>query len=222
MPGDAFPFLLTGAPCHAAKWWCSKNLLWLHLSAREVMTRQILQQCWAQHSVLALVGYMLALWLTFIGPIPAAMQQMIDYVLVWAGFYAQQVIKWNLMAKYLSGIPLAEYLYCREYHPRLHLHLGNIPNDRMVIKMTGFNISQLRRLFPKFGLHNFVHVHNETELLIGTNTFHPVTGAKNCYHMNPEVLFLYPLTRIKTDMTQEAIIYHYFGGDYAHGTHGHC
>ena len=68
----------------------------MHLGAREVMTRQILQQFWAQHSVLAtnsyfLVGYALALRQSFIGPIPVAMQQMIDYLFARAGFFAQEV-----------------------------------------------------------------------------------------------------------------------------------
>jgi hypothetical protein len=50
------------------------------------MTRQMLQQFWVQHSVLAtnsyfLAGYVLALWPSFVGPIPVAMQQMIDHLL---------------------------------------------------------------------------------------------------------------------------------------------
>ena len=47
------------------------------------------------------------------------------------------------------------------------------------------------------------------------------TGAEKCYRIDPEELLLYSLTRIKTGMTQEAIIDNYFGGDYARWTHGH-
>ncbi len=75
------------------------------------------------------------------------MQQMINYLLAWAVFYARQVTQWILMDKYLFNFPLAEYLYSREYTPRLHLRLGNLPKEMMPIKMTGFNISQLHRLF---------------------------------------------------------------------------
>ena len=81
------------------------------------MTRQILQQFWArQHSVLAtnsyfLVGYVLALRQSFIGPIPVAMQQMTDHLLARAGFYSQEGTRWNLMDEYLFDIPLSEYLY---------------------------------------------------------------------------------------------------------------
>jgi hypothetical protein len=66
--------------------------------SREVMTRKILQGCWALHSVLAtnsffLAGYAIALWLSFGGPILAVMQQIIDYLFAWAGFYAQLVMQ---------------------------------------------------------------------------------------------------------------------------------
>jgi hypothetical protein len=179
-----------------------------------------------QHSVLAtnfyfLVGYALALRPSFVGPIPVAMQQMIGHLLAQACFYAQEVTRWNLMNEYLFNIPLAEYLYHKEYCPRLHLRLGDLPDDRTAVKMTGFNISQLRKLLQLFGLLDFVHAHHDTELLIGTYNFDAGTGAEKCYRIDPEELLLYSLTKIKTDMTQEAIIDHYFGGDYARWTHGH-
>ncbi len=62
-----------------------------------------------------LAGYTIALRLSFGGPIPAAMQQMIDYLFAWAGFYAQLVTRWNLMDAYLINIPRVEYLYSREF-----------------------------------------------------------------------------------------------------------
>ena len=137
----------------------------MHLGAQEVMTRQILQQFWAHHSVsptnsFFLAGYVVALRASFVGPIPVAMQQMIDYLFARASFYAQEVTRLNLMDKYLFDIPLAEYLYHREYRPRLHLRLGDRPDDRTAIKMTGFNISQLSKLFQLFGLRDFVHAHH--------------------------------------------------------------
>ena len=61
---------------------------------------------------------MVALWASFVGPIPVAMQQMIDYLFARAVFYAQEVTRLNLMDEYLFDIPLAEYLYHREYRPR--------------------------------------------------------------------------------------------------------
>ena len=64
-----------------------------------------------------LVGYAIALTLNFVGLIPAAMQQMIDYLLAQAGHYSQKVMQWNLMDEYLFDIPLVEYLYRRKYHP---------------------------------------------------------------------------------------------------------
>ena len=126
------------------------------------------------------------------------------------------------MDRYLFDIPFAEYLYCREYCPRLHQRLGDLLDDRTALKMTRFNISQLRKLYRLFGLRDFVHSHHETVLLIGTGHFDAVTGAEKCYRIDPEELLLYSLTRIITGMTQEANIDHYFGGDYARWTHGHC
>jgi hypothetical protein len=74
------------------------------------------------HSLLAtnsylLVGYAIALWSNFVVPIPAAMQQMIDYLLAWAGHYSQQATQLNLFKKHYFYIPLAKYLYSREYCP---------------------------------------------------------------------------------------------------------
>jgi hypothetical protein len=198
----------------------------MHLGAQEVMPRQILHNCWALHSVSATnsffpAGYAVALRASFVGPIPVAMQQMIDYLFARAVFYAQEVTRLNLMDEYLFDIPLAEYLYHREYRPRLHLRLGDLPDDRTAIKMTGFNIFQLSKLFQLFGLRDFVHAHHETVLLIGTGHFDVNTGAEKCYRIDPEELLLYSLTRIKTGMTQEAIIDNCFGGNYARWTHGH-
>jgi hypothetical protein len=40
-----------------------------------------------------------------------------------------------------------EYLYHREYYPRLHLCLGDLPGDRTAIMMTGgFNIVRSHHL----------------------------------------------------------------------------
>ncbi len=139
-----------------------------------------------------LADYAIALWLSFGGPIPAAMQQVIDYLFARVGFYAQLVMRWNLMDEYLFDIPLVEYLYSREFQPRLHLRLGDLRDDRTAVKMTGFLIPQLRTLYGHFGLCNFVHAHHKTELLIGTTTFHPVTGKENCYRINPKELLLFP------------------------------
>jgi hypothetical protein len=157
----------------------------------------MLQRFLGQHcSVLAtnfyfLEGYALALRPSFVGPIPVAMQQMIDHLLAQAGFYAQEVMRWNLMNEYLFNIPNAEYLYHKEYRPRLHLRLGGLPDDRTAVKMTGFNISQLRKLLQLFGLLDFVHAHHDTELLIGTNNFDAGTGSEKCYRIDPEELLLY-------------------------------
>jgi hypothetical protein len=66
-----------------------------------------------QHSVLAtnayfLVGFALVLRTSFVGPIPAAIQQMIDHLLAQPGFYAQQVTWWKTVDEYLF-----DFLYCR-------------------------------------------------------------------------------------------------------------
>ncbi len=93
----------------------------MHLGSQEVMTRKILQGCWALHSVSAtnsffLAGYAIALRSSFGGPLPAAMQKMIHYLFAWAGFYAQLVTtRWNLMDEYLFNIPHVEYLHSREF-----------------------------------------------------------------------------------------------------------
>ena len=122
----------------------------MHLSAGEILTRKRIHELWAMQSLLVmnsyfLVGYAIAIRVNFVGPIPAAMQQMIDYLLARAGHYSQKVMQWNLMDEYLFDIPLVEYLYRREYCPRLHLRLGDLPDNRTAIKMTGFGIDQQSR-----------------------------------------------------------------------------
>ena len=90
-----------------------------------------------------LVGYTIALWSNFVGPIPEAMQKMIDYLLARAGHYSQQATEWNLLDEHHFDISLVKYLYSREYRPQLHLYLGDLPDDRTFVKMTGYLIAQL-------------------------------------------------------------------------------
>ncbi len=65
----------------------------MHLGAQEVMMRQTLHGFWALHSMSAtnsffLANYAIALWASFVGSIPVAMQQMINYLFARASFYA--------------------------------------------------------------------------------------------------------------------------------------
>jgi hypothetical protein len=80
--------------------------------------------------------------------------------------------------------------------------------------MTGFSIAELRVFQQHFGLQDFVHANFEVDLLIGTDNFDQTTRAEKCYCINTEELFLYTLTRIKTGMSQEMIVDHYFCKDY--------
>ena len=140
----------------------------------------------------------------FFGPIPAPMQQMIDLIFCQASLYAHHVTMWSTLDGQLYDIPLTEWLYKREYRPRLHLQIGDLTDDMSAVKMTGFNVSQLRRLYHHFGLREFVQAHNETVLRIGTG--HWSNGLEKCYRIHPEELFLFSLTKCKTGMTNERII----------------
>jgi hypothetical protein len=57
MSRNSFRSPLTGAPRCASKRWRAKKLRWMHLGAQEVMTRQILHNCWALHSVSATIFF---------------------------------------------------------------------------------------------------------------------------------------------------------------------
>ena len=77
---------ITGRPCWANKRSRSKNSRWMHLGAQEVGTRKVVQSIVARYSASAtnsmfLSGYALTLRSTFIGQVPVAMQQAIDYLL---------------------------------------------------------------------------------------------------------------------------------------------
>ena len=76
--------------------------------------------------------------------------------------------------------------------------------------MTGFCVRELQQLYNHFGLCDFVMAHNETDLLIGTDRWR--RGRE---------LFLYVLTRCKTGMTPEKVIYMFSGGDCSKWSYGY-
>ncbi len=128
---------------------------------------------WAQHTLatsnsLFLAWYALTICSVFVGPIPALMQWMIDLLFCQASIYAHHVTMWSTLDCQLYNIPITEWLYRRDFCPRLHLHIGNLADNMLAVKMTAFNVSQLHRLYCHFGLREFVLAHNETELWIGT------------------------------------------------------
>jgi hypothetical protein len=224
MARQAFVNPITGLPRRAPKRERSKNSRWMHLGAQEVTTRKIIQGMVARYSVSAtnnmfLSGYAIALRSTFIGPVPAAMQQAIDYLLARANFYNHRASRYTLIDQYLYDIPLTEWLYTREQTQRMFVRLHTLRDDRTAIKMTSFTIAQLYELYGYFGLRQYLIAQNANQLRIGTNTFR--NGRENCYLIDPEELFLYSLTRIRTGMTQEQIVDFYFGGDYNRWTYGH-
>ena len=224
MARQAFVNPTTGRPRRAVKRERSKNSRWMHLGAQEVTTRKIVQGIVARYSVSAtnnmfVSGYAIALRSTFIGPVPVAMQQTIDYLLARANFYNHRATRYTLIDHYLYDIPLTEWLYTREQTPRIYLRLHTIRDDRTACKMTSFKVTELHQLFDLFGLRQYLLAQNADQLRIGTNTFR--NGRENCYLFDPEELFLYSLTRIRTGMTQEQIIDFYFGGDYNRWTYGH-
>ena len=68
----------------------------MHLGAAKIGTMCKIQGCWAVHTVAAansllLAGYALGLCAVFNGPMPAAMQQIIDYLLHQAAVFLQHV-----------------------------------------------------------------------------------------------------------------------------------
>jgi hypothetical protein len=128
MARQAFVNPLTSAPHRANKRSRSKNSQWMHLGAQEVGMQKIIQNILARYSVSAtnlmfLSSYALVLQSTFIGPIPVAMKQTIDYLLAHANFYTQGVTWYTLINNYLYDTPLTEWLYMREHHSRQHLRL---------------------------------------------------------------------------------------------------
>ena len=94
MACHAYPGVLTNDPCRAAKRRRAKNSKWMHLGAAEIGTRHKIQGCWAVHTVAAtnsllLAGYALGHRAVFNGPLPAAIQQIIDYLLHQAAVFVQ-------------------------------------------------------------------------------------------------------------------------------------
>ncbi len=169
MAHDAFCSPLIGAPWCAAKPWHWKKWRWMHLGAKEVMTRHYVQRCWAQHSVSAMsallpcrlhVGSSGYIWWTYSGR-NAVDNRLFDYSwwLLCTTHPSVAVVGYS----HLCDIPPAEWLYKREICPRVHLHLGNLQNE-VANKMTGFSIAELHLLFQHFGLWDFVHANFEVYL----------------------------------------------------------
>jgi hypothetical protein len=225
MAHHAYCSHLAGTPCHAAKCQRAINSWWMHLGAAEISMWHKIQRCWAQHAVattnsLFLAGYALALRAVLVGPLPAATQGMINYLLQQASLFAQQVTLWSSMDGLLYDIPLVEWLYTREYCPRQHLRILGITNDMTAVKMTIFKISQLQQLFHLFGPRKFVNAHNETDLLIGTGCWR--NGRECCYCTHPGELFRFLLAKCKTGTTTDNLIDMFFGGDYSRWKYGYC
>jgi hypothetical protein len=68
----------------------------MHLGVTKIGTRRKIQRCWAAHTVAAtnsllLAGYALSLRAVLVGTLPAATQQMIDYLLHQATVFTQHV-----------------------------------------------------------------------------------------------------------------------------------
>ena len=124
MARNPFRGRLTNAPRRAAKRQRAKNSRWMHLGAAEIGTRQKIQRCWAGHTLattnsLFLAGYALGLRAVLVGPLPAATQQMVDYLLRQAAFFAWHVTQWTSLDVFLFYIPRTEFQYRREFRRTL-------------------------------------------------------------------------------------------------------
>lgn len=198
---------------------CSKNTRWMHLGAGAVGTRQLIQRCWARHtqslsSSVVSIGYAIVLrGIVNQQQFSNALQPYINYLVAQSQQYANHVNYWRSLDGHLYDIPLIEYLYAREFRPRMHLRIGALRDDMTARKMTRFNIAQLWRLYDSFGLRQYCALYGETNVRIGTG--HQRHGSDCCYLYDPEELFLFALTKIATGLTDESIIDNWFGGDYA-------
>ena len=142
---------LNNSPRRDAKYRKDKNVKYMHLGAGQVGVRQILQRCWSSHVVAATTSIFLVRYAVLIRqllqyhqqPVNHALQQAISNLGGQAALYVHHVIQWQFMDSALYDIPLLEWLQAREFRPRLHLHIGNIPNDMPAMKMTQFNTHQL-------------------------------------------------------------------------------
>ncbi|KAL7526186.1 hypothetical protein ACHAXR_002464 [Thalassiosira sp. AJA248-18] len=225
MARQAYRRHLNGAPRRAAKRQRNINSRWMHLGALAIGTRQLLQRCWARHSMATTTSVFLSAYAIVLRqvvnqqPVSQAIQTYINYVAGQIAIFGQHVQQWQNADRLLYDIPLVEWLSSREFRPRQHLRIDGIANDMTAIKMTCFNTEQLRRLYHHFGLREFLFAHNETDILVGTG--HWRNGAENCYRFDPEELFLFTLTKCKTGNTNEQIIDMFFGGDYARWSYGY-
>jgi hypothetical protein len=120
MVRHAYRGRLTNAPRHAAKCQRATNSWWMHLGAAKIGTQCKIQRCWAAHTVAAtnsllLAGHALGLCAVLVGPLPAAMQQITDYLLRQAAVFVQHVMQWTLLDELLYNIPLTKWLYRRDF-----------------------------------------------------------------------------------------------------------
>ena len=200
---------------------------YMHLGAVQVGVRQILQRCWSSHVVAATTSIFLVRYVVLIRqllqyhqqPVNHALQQAISNLGGQAALYVHHVMQWQFMDSALYDIPLLEWLQAREFRPRLHLRIGNIPNDMHAMKMTQFNTHQLSWMFDLFGIRQYCHAHDEVDILVGTGHFRH--GRECRYRFNPEELFLFTLTKCATGMSHEKIVDNYFGGHYSRWSYGY-
>jgi hypothetical protein len=90
------------------------------------------------------------------------------------------------------------------------LRIDNL-SDTAALKMTGFNWSQLRRLYAAFNLEGLLDKSMQEKLSFLRG--HTFFGTPCCYQIHPEEVFLFTLFRLATSMTQVRIVVTYLGGD---------
>ena len=192
---------------------------WMHLPAAGVSTMRVVQRGWSQAnkgvlraSLLTSCAYLLRVAVsTTDTQAAAAFQPLIQLLLMHLALHVEAARFYRSVDRYLFDIPEVELHYPKISLPRQHLRLNTLRDDRTAHRMTGFTVSQLRRLYDKFGVHDFCLVNGDVVLRVHTGHYAP-NGTPKCYIFNPEELFLFALTKIRTGKTNLQLVDEFFGG----------
>ena len=116
----------------------------------------------------------------------------------------------------LYDIPDSEWVYKQQFCPRQHLQINTIPEDMTAVKLTSYNVSQLKRMYHEFALEAYYAAHNKQAISLWTWYTNVISSPRKLYVYHLEELFLYMLAKVKTRKIDKQLCDDCFGGDYMH------
>ena len=213
---------LTGLRRRGAKRKHPSNSRWMHLSHKEIGTRNKVHKSWVRSVVGASLNDALLQQLLILKAIIAAniinppnlnagiiIDSLLHLISVDYGSYGTIVAAWIRLDHHLHDISPLEDSQPSIFKPGQHIRLSSW-DDGQCYAFTSFLSGDLRRIYNLFGLANIADVLGFIRISIG----HTNQNGYVCrYRIHAEELFLFFMTRCKKGFTITDMVNLIFGGD---------